>query len=124
VASSEKAVCLTLLVTSHLSDSEREALPDGRVRFSTIREVIGEALESDHWFPERVDPGNDLAVGAALESRDGKLWLHEQHEADGGGLGPIQSRPVLSVDEGARMYLAARHGWNPTLDGIGIDWAS
>ncbi len=124
MASSERDLCRKLIVSSHLSVPEREALPRGRARFSVIRELIRESLETDGWFPEPMEPGRDIGEGAVLESREGHLWLHEQHEASVGRFGPIQSREVASVDEGVRLFISACHGWNPTIDGVSIDWES
>lgn len=121
---SEKALCRKLLLTAHLSVPERQALPGGRARFSVILGLIGESLDSEGWFPERPEPGRDIGEGAVLESRAGELWLHEQHEAGVGRLGPIQSRRVSSVDEAARLLVAACHGWHSDIDGVSIDWES
>ena len=121
---SEKDLCRKLIVTSHLSVSERETLPGGRARFSVIRQLILESLESEGWFPQRIEPGRDIGEGAVLESRTSGFWLHEQHEAGGARFGPIQSREVSSVDEAARLFMVACHGWNPTIDGVSIDWES
>ena len=121
---SEQDLCRKLIVTSHLSVSERGALPHGRARFSVIRQLILESLESEGWFPQRIEPGRDIGEGAVLESRTRGFWLHEQHEAGIGRFGPIQSREVSSVDEAVRLFIIAHHGWNPTIDGVSIDWES
>ena len=99
MAASEEELCRKLMVTSHLSVPERQALPGGRARFSVIRKLIAEALGSEGWFPRRVEPGEDIGSGAVLESRGGDLWLHQQHEAGVGRFGPIQSRRVSSVEQ-------------------------
>ena len=124
MASSEKDLCRKLIVSSHLSVPERAILPGGSARFSVIRQLIREALESEGWFPEPLVPDHDIGSGAVLESRNGELWLHEQHESGVGRFGPIHLRAVSSIDEAARLFVAAVHGWNPTIDGVRIAWES
>src|SRR5688572_23419531 len=114
----ERELCFKLLKTLHLSVPERAFLPNGRARFSVLVEVVANALEQNGWFPFPLRPGNDIGEGVVLESRAGRVWVHEQHEVGVGRFGPIRSHEVSSVAEGVRAYIDANHG--PPIDGVPI----
>jgi len=117
---SEQELCRKLLVKYHLSVSERQALPNGRARFSVLVAAVQEALAQSGWFPFPVRSGRDIGEGALLESRDGELWVHEQHEVGVMRYSPIRSFRVASVSDAVRAYIKA-NGGGP-IDGVSIDW--
>jgi len=119
---SEQDLGRKLLATYHLSVSERQALPAGRVRFSVLVSGIREALSELGWFPFQLKPGQDIGEGAVLESRDGEIWVHEQHEVGVMRYSPIHSFRVVDVSEAVRAYIKA-NGGSP-IDGVAIDWQS
>ena len=73
---SEQDLCRKLLAKHHLSVAERQALPNGRVRFSVLVAAVQEALAECGWFPFELNPDRDIGEGAVLESRNGELWVH------------------------------------------------
>ena len=116
----ERALCLNLLKTLHLNVSERSALPGGRARFSVLVDGVAGVLAEEDWFPFPLYQGSDLGDGAVLESRDGGIRVHEQHEIAIGRLGPIRSYLVSSVADGVRAYIAAFG--ESEIDGVPIAW--
>jgi hypothetical protein len=117
---SEQDLCRKLLAEHHLSVPERQALPDGRARFSVLVAAVQQALSDTGWFPFQVKPGRDIGEGAVLELRDGELWVHEQHEVGVMRYSPIHSFPVAGIEEAVRAYVKA-NGGGP-IDGVTIDW--
>jgi len=116
----EKALCLKLLSKLHLSVPERQALPNQRARFSVIVRAVRESLESTGFFPFRYEPGSTIGEGAVIESRDGDLWVHEQHECGVGRYGEVESHVVPSIEAAVRAYINI-HGGSP-IDGVEIDF--
>jgi hypothetical protein len=116
----ERELCLKLLKTLHLSVPERASLPNGHARFSVLVQAVGDALEQNGWFPFPLRPGSDLGEGVVLESRAGRVWVHEQHEVGVGRFGPIRSYAVSSVADGVRAYIDANHG--SPIDGVQVAW--
>ncbi len=119
---SEKNLGCKLLATHHLSIPERQGLPNGRVRFSILVEAVQDVLSQSGWFPSELRPGKDIGEGAVLESRDGELWVHEQHEIGVMRCSPIRSFRVTDVPEAVRAYIKA-NGGDP-IDGVEVDWTS
>jgi len=119
---SERDLCRKLLARYHLSVSERQALPGGRVRFSVLVEAVQQALGEEGWFPFRLGPGRDIGSGAVLEVRDGEVWVHEQYEVGVMRYAPIHSFRVADVPAAVRAYVQA-NGGSP-IDGVAIDWES
>ena len=119
---SERDLCRKLLATLHLNVPERQALPNGRARLSVLVEVVREALSETGWFPREFVPGQMIGEGAVLESRNGELWVHEQHEVGMMRFSPIRSFPVRSAAEAVRVYVKANGG--PPIDGVEIEWSA
>jgi hypothetical protein len=118
----EKALCLKLVSKLHLSVPERQALPNQCARFSVIVQAVQESLESTGFFPFRYELGSTIGEGAVIESRDGDLWLHEQHECGVGRYGEVESRVVPSVESAVRTYIYIHRG--SPIDGVEIDFSA
>ncbi len=117
---SEKELCHKLLATRHLSVAERQALPNGRARFSVLVVAVRQALSESNWFPFALEPDRDIGDGVVLESRDGEFWVHEQHEVGVMRFSPIRSFVVSDVSDAVRAYVDANGG--APIDGVEIDW--
>ncbi len=120
MAHTEQDLCRKLLAKHHLNVPERRALPNGTARFSVFITVVQQALAESGWFPRRLEAGRDLGDGAVLESRDGELWVHEQHECGVMRLSPIYSYRVTTIAEAVRAYVHATTG--SPIDGVAVDW--
>jgi hypothetical protein len=116
----ERALCSKLVSKLHLSVPERQSLPNQRARFSVIVQVVRDSLDSTGFFPFRYEPGSTIGEGAVIESRDGALWLHEQHECGVGRLREVESRVVPSVESAVRAYIDIHRG--SPIDGVEIDF--
>jgi len=120
MAKRERELCRKLLATHHLSVPERQALPGGRARFSVLVAAVQQTLAESSWFPYELTPGQDIGNGAVLESRDGQLWVHEQHEVGVMRYSTIRSFLVSDVSDAVRAYVDANGG--APIDGVAIDW--
>ena len=117
---SEQELCRKLLAKHHLRVPERRALPNGQARFSVLVAAVQAALVESSWFPFPLAPGRDIGEGAVLESRDGEIWVHEQHEVGVSRYSSIRSFRVAGISEAVRAYVRA-NGGGP-IDGVAIDW--
>ena len=117
---SEVEVCRKLLATHHLSVAERRALPDRRARLSVLVAAVQQALAETGWFPYELQSGEDIGSGAVLESRDGNLWVHEQHEVGVTRFSEVRSFMVPELPTAIRAYVHATGG--APIDGVAVDW--
>jgi hypothetical protein len=117
-----RELCVKLLETLHLNVSERRRLPNGDAPFSEMIAGVEQRLIRDHWFPIQLTPETIIGQGATIELRDGKIWVHEQHEIGVSVFSEIRSFRVRSVSEALRILIRAVGG--PPLDGVTVDWSS
>lgn len=115
----ERALCLKLLTSPHLSIPERQALPEQTARFRVILAALESSLKAAGYFPRPYSPGDQIGVGAAIEIRGDEICFHEQHECGVGRYGPVQSRRVKSIDTATRNFIAIHGG--SQIDGVKID---
>ena len=116
----EQELCCKLLTEHHLSVPDRQALPNGRARFSVLVAAVERVLSESGWFPFDLKPGVDIGNGAVIECRAGEFWVHEQHEVGVMRYSPMRSLSVRDVSEAVRLYINANGG--TPIDGIDVDW--
>jgi hypothetical protein len=75
-----RSLSMKLLETLHLNVPERQKLPPSGAPFSEMVAGVEQRLRDEGWFPIRLAPGTVIGQGATIELRDGKIWVHEQHE--------------------------------------------
>ena len=105
-----------LLLDCHLSVPERDLLPAGKARFSTMVHVVEASLSDVGWFPPTQRPTDPL-VSFIIEKRDGDIWTHEAHEVGMMRMSPIRSKRCKDVPTAVRQMLRERD-----TDGVAVDF--
>jgi hypothetical protein len=82
---------------------------------------VEQRLASEGWFPIRLAPETVIGQGATIELRNGKIWVHEQHEIGVSRYSEIQSSRVRSVGDAVEILIRAVGG--PPIDGVPVDWS-
>lgn len=118
---SETGLCRKLLETLHLSVSERQALPDGRARFSVLLAAAADVLRAASWLPPTLRPSESFD-GVVIEARPDGYWLHERHEVGVGRFSPVESRRAEGLAEAVEAY--PRSAGGAAVDGVPIDYGS
>jgi hypothetical protein len=119
ISESEMALAVKLLQTLHLSVSERQELPDGRMRFSALVCAARVELASGFFIPSHLRPSDEFS-GALLEQRDDTYWVHKRFEVGVGRYGPTSSVPAPDLRTALRQYIAA-YGGQGQIDDVSIE---
>lgn len=109
-----------LLLTNHLSDSERQNFNDSPVTYDEVMELIKEELNKHRFFPPVTDIWDNSKFykdGLVIEKRGTEYVLHEQQSGATMNLLFDSEQKFNMIDEVIERYI--RSG-NQEIDGIRI----
>lgn len=117
----EEILTEKLLDTFHLGVQERNLLPDGKVRISTIKKIIEKKLKSSGWFPIAWRPETPFQ-GALLEFRGDRntVLLYKKAEVSYMNFEMLGKKEYSNCDMAIVNFMKYMFGGQ--IDGIDINY--
>ncbi len=117
---SEKNLTEKLLTNFHISVEEKNLLPNGKIKLSSISKVVEEKLQITNWYPINWRPETPFSGGLIQALSDKKFKVYHKEEVSLMKYAIIEVVNFSNFDKAIVAFL--KFTFKDNIDGIPIDY--